>query len=100
MLAWRVDLTGLVGLVSVRSTLPCFVGGLLGMEGVGRGRRAGGAVGDVGSVADGARMAGRDGAGACTTSGVSRRGGGIDSGRGRGVGSGRRDGPGIAKGGV
>ena len=38
-------------------------------------------------------MAGRDGAGACTMSGDSRRGGGIDSGRVRGVGRGRRDGP-------
>jgi hypothetical protein len=89
-----VDLSGLVGL-AVRSMLPCLVAA---RAGVGRGRREGGAVGDTASVAEWARMAGRDGAGACTTSGGWRGGGGIDSGRVRGVGRGRRDGPAMPAG--
>lgn len=94
LIALTTDLSGLLGL-AVRSMLARF-GVDLGAAragvwvGVGRGRRVGG---EVASVAEGARMAGRDGAGACTMSGDWRGGGGIDSGRVRGVGRGRRDGP-------
>ena len=73
-----LDLTGLAGLAA-RSMLACREEGLAAARaGVGRGRRGGGAVGDVASAAEGARMAGRDGAGARCGEGSARRTGDVD----------------------